>query len=166
MERPRTSPRQDASKDAAATTAEPPAQRTNKESTAGYLCSYPFHLCVKALWLGTFRMAARTKPVTRDSVEGFMLLMLVLAAADVVLQVRFLGALERAGGGQPGAASFRLGSGAWLALAYILGCLPLATSPFVCFEMFVFVNFVFNAGCLLEVRFGPFERVVERLVGA
>lgn len=103
---------------------------------------------------------AESEP-TETATVGIGFLAFILSVTDAFLQGELLMFTDAV---DPGARKFRVGCGMSLTLAYLLSCLPFATSLSECLWFLVWVNLIFNAGCILEMRFGLFRRAVDVLV--
>ncbi|ROW11412.1 hypothetical protein VMCG_01396 [Cytospora schulzeri] len=98
---------------------------------------------------------------TDSTVVGFGTLSLILIFTDIYLQFEFLEAIDEV---DPRPRRFRVGSSMSLTVAYLLACLPFATSLYACLWFLVCGNFVFNVGCFMEMRFELFRRTVDVFV--
>ncbi|KAJ0121770.1 hypothetical protein J7T55_008937 [Diaporthe amygdali] len=133
-----------------------------KQAVANYLAAILGHLCVKLLWRSALAHASEVKGEL--AVFGLILLVIVLFMIDVHIQVSFQNVvMPTTGSGAAG--TNKAGGGAALVVAYIIHCIPFANSILDVSKIVVWVNFVFNVGCVMEMRWGLFQKVVNKIAG-
>lgn len=133
----------------------------DRRNMAALLALVLYHLCIKMFWRSLYATIPQVE--AEGWTNTFNGTALFLFCLDALVQVAFMETL------QPISKLLdpeknHLGCGAAFVAAYTLWFLPSATTMVEIFQVGTWVTFVFNVGCLAELRLGMFGKGMDELV--
>ncbi|KAK7714060.1 hypothetical protein SLS64_004157 [Diaporthe eres] len=121
------------------------------------------HLCVKMFWRSLYAIIPQVE--TEEDQIAFGVAAMSLFFTDALVQFFFMECIQLVSKSRDLELRHIRGGIAFV-IAYTLWFLPSATEMIEIFRIGTWVNFVFNVGCLVELRLGLIRKGVDALVAS